>query len=73
MKRSDILNEITYILDTEYDLAYPDKANLILSEIEKRVRITYPVPFGVWAKLDKNDPEYNIRTVYIPAWEPEDE
>ena len=73
MKRSEMVAEICYILDTEYDLAYPDKASLILSKIEKLVRITYPVPFGVWANLDKDDPEYNMKTIYVAGWELENE
>ena len=35
MKRSEIINELCYFLDTEYDLAHPDKARLIISKLEE--------------------------------------
>jgi len=34
MKRSRALEEIVFILDTEWDLTHPDKADLILSKLE---------------------------------------
>lgn len=60
MKRSKALAEITFILDTEGDLAPPDKANLILKKLEE---IGMLPPFTYLKKLGTLD----------TAWEPEDE
>ena len=76
MKRSeavkimtDKINESQY---QDYEVS-EGQVSEALNLLEDRIRITHPVPFGVWAHLDKNDPEYGIRTVYIAGWESEDE
>lgn len=60
MKRNEALSEITFILDTEWDLSHPDKADLILKKLEEigmLPPLTYLKKFGI---LDT-------------VWEPEDE
>jgi hypothetical protein len=57
-KRSIILDEITNILDVEWDLNHPDKSELILSKLEE---------------LGMLPPKTKLNTLNIEdnAWEPE--
>lgn len=75
MKRSEAINLIVdKINEDQYqDYQVEDyQVSAALELLESRVRISYPVPFGVWARLDKDDPEYDIRTMHVVGWEPED-
>lgn len=58
MKRSEALAEITFILDNEWDLAHPDKAELILKKLEELGMLP---PFAYLKELGTLD----------AAWEPE--
>ena len=60
MKRSEALSEIIFILDTEWDLAHPDQADLILKKLEE---IGMLPPFTYLKELGTLD----------NAWEPENE
>jgi hypothetical protein len=67
MKRSDLENEITYILDENVgDLAFPDISKLIVDKMKSiGLRLTYEEPWGKIIHLDKDDPEYNVRTIWV--------
>lgn len=60
MKRSEALSEIIFILDTEWDLAHPYQADLILKKLEE---IGMLPPFTYLKELGTLD----------TAWEPENE
>lgn len=63
MKRSNILDEITFILDREEDLSHPSKSEVILSKLEE---------LGMYmTKVERLCDEMDLRT--ITYWDNEDE
>lgn len=75
MKRSEAIRIIADKINEDQYMDYQVEdyqVSAALELLEKRIRFTHPVPFGVWANLDKDDPEYNVRTIYVSEWESED-
>lgn len=66
MKRKEMLDEITFILDTEWDLNHPSKSELILTKLEK---------LGMLPPLIEVEIECNkgFRTFKRNQWESEDD
>lgn len=74
MKRSEAIRILAdKINESQYqDYQVEDyQISEALELLESKIRVSHPVPFGVWARLDKDDPEYNVRTIYVAGWEDE--